>query len=844
MSLRTHTAKCSHQDKTPAQSPTANPFLAHVKPTGESQLLSDHLLGVSAITSQLAAKIGMARAGELIGLAHDLGKYSTAFQGYIHNVVGNASMNMEPDFSLKGTVDHSSSGAQIIADLLPGAGGEDGKFAAGVLALCVASHHSGLIDCILPDGQDGLTRRLDKSDDLTHRSEVWGNVEGEIRVRLESLLGETEAVTELTTAMERIRVTDNDEVIQPFKQGLLLRLLFSCLIDGDRTDTADFDKPQGARFRQLGSYVAWPVLVERLERKLGSFQQARWVDQCRRDISRHCLAGSERPKGIFTLTVPTGGGKTLASLRFALHHAHRWKMDRVIYVSPYISIADQNAQVVREVLEPKECDFASIVLEHHSNLTEEKESWRGSVLAENWDAPVVFTTAVQVLEALFGGGTRSVRRLHALTNAVVVFDEVQTIPFRTIHLFNNAVNFLVEQCGASVVLCTATQPLLHRVDAKKGAMRLNPDSELMPNSPQLFRDLKRYEAFDRTIKPGGWTAAEVSELSISEMLGHGSCLVIVNTKRDALAIYAKLKELVKSLEEPVEDGCLMHLTTHMCPAHRLESLNRMKAALAPQAGKQVLCVSTQLMEAGVDIDFATVVRDLAGLDSIAQAAGRCNRNGERATGRVHIVKMADALPKQLDEIACAQSNTSRVLNDWRDENGDQPFDLSNPQEMERFFKHHFFARAKQMDYPVKAPLVPRDDTLLRMLGENSLAVEDAKILGVKRSGLLQSFYTAGQAFRAIDCQTQGVVVPFGKKGLDLIAELCSTQNLASELRILRRAQRFTVNVFPHEMETLKRKDAVYEAQPGTGVLCLREEFYSNEFGLALDGGEITESLIA
>jgi CRISPR-associated endonuclease/helicase Cas3 len=642
--------------------------------------------------------------------------------------------------------------------------------------------------------------------------------------------------------MDRIRTTDNDEVIQPFKQGLLLRLLFSCLIDGDRTDTADFDKPRGASFRQHGEYVSWQDLIDRLERKLATFQNRGWVDQCRRDISSHCLAGAERRKGIFTLTVPTGGGKTLASLRFALHHAQRWGMERVIYVSPYISIADQNAQVVREVLEPKECDFASIVLEHHSNLTEEKESWRGSVLAENWDAPVVFTTAVQVLEALFGGGTRSARRLHALANAVIVFDEVQTIPIRAIHLFNNAVNFLVEQCGASVVLCTATQPLLHKVDKCKGAMKQG--TELMPNPPKLFRDLRRYETFDRTNKPGGWSAAEVSALAMDEMREQGSCLVIVNTKRDALAIYAEWKEQLKTLEEKMDAGCLVHLSTHMCPAHRLEALNRMKASLNPQIGKHVLCVSTQLIEAGVDIDFATVVRDLAGLDSIAQAAGRCNRNGERAIGRVHIIKMAQALPRQLGEIRCAQENARRVLNDWREDEGERPFELSDPRQMEQFFKYHFFARANLMDYPVEPPIALRDDTLLQMLGENSMAVYDAKIKGVTRSGMMQSFHTAAQAFQAIDCQTQGVVVPFRKEGKDLIAELSAAHDLALEFRLLRRAQMFSVNVFQHEMESLKRNDAVYEAQPGTGVLCLREGFYSDEFGLALDGTERMESLIA
>jgi CRISPR-associated endonuclease/helicase Cas3 len=639
--------------------------------------------------------------------------------------------------------------------------------------------------------------------------------------------------------MERIRVADPDEVIQPFKQGLLLRMLFSCLIDADRTNTADFDKPKGALLRQHGEYVPWTRLTERLEERLAAFPNEKWVDQRRCEIADHCLAAAKQPRGTFTLTVPTGGGKTLASLRFALHHAKRWEMDRMIYVSPYISIADQNAQVVRKVLEPTGCDFASIVLEHHSNLTPDKESWRGSVLAENWDAPVVFTTAVKVLEALFGGGTRSVRRLHALANAVIVFDEVQTLPVRMIHLFNNAVNFLVEQCGASVVLCTATQPLLHRVDKSKGAVRLKDDAELMPNSAQLFHDLKRYEAFDKSNQPGGWSVNEVSDLAVDEMLEHGSCLVIVNTKRDALAIYVACKERLKTLAEPMEEDCLVHLSTRMCPAHRLESLDSMRAAL--KAEKRVLCVSTQLIEAGVDIDFATVVRDLAGLDSIAQAAGRCNRNGDRTSGRVHIVKMTEPLPKQLEEIRCAQNSARRVLDDWRDKEGDKPFELSDPEQMQQFFKHHFFARKEQMDYPVKTQ---RDDTLLRMLGENFLAVDDGKHAGLSRIGFMQSFDSAAEKFCAIDGQTQGVIVPFREDGKDLIAALSAAHDLAVEFQLLRKAQQFAVNVFPYEMETLNRSGAIYEAQEGTGVFCLQEDFYSVDFGLALDGSGRMESLSA
>jgi CRISPR-associated endonuclease/helicase Cas3 len=814
-------------------------FYAHSRQGSDKELwqpVEEHLEAVAAITSRLGGKIGMSHAGELVGLAHDIGKYSEAFQQYLCKVAGDAAMEMEPDPRLKGSVDHSTAGAQIIVRSLDAAGR---GFAAEMLALCVASHHSGLIDCVLPDGVDGLMRRLSKDDALSHRTEVWAKLPMKVRGHLENLLNGAEVAGEVDAAISRIREKDSDDVIQPFKQGLLLRMLFSCLIDGDRIDTADFEKPRAAKLRQHGKYTPWPVLIARLENKVAAFSSEGWVNQLRREISEHCLTASERPKGVFTLTVPTGGGKTLASLRFALHHARCWGMDRLIYVSPYISIADQNAQVVREVLEPAECDFASIVLEHHSNLTPDRETWRGSVLAENWDAPVVFTTAVQVLEALFGGGTRSARRLHALANAVIVFDEVQTLPVRMIHMFNNAVNFLAEQCAASVLLCTATQPLLNRVDKVKGAMRLKDDAELMPDASRLFRDLKRYDAFDKSNRAGGWSAAEVSQLAVDEMLEHGSCLVIVNTKRDALAVYVGWKERLKTLDESLEEGCVVHLSTRMCATHRLASLDGMRAALL--AKKRVLCVSTQLIEAGVDIDFATVVRDLAGLDSIAQAAGRCNRNGDRPCGRVHIVKMTDPLPKQLEEIRAAQQNARRVLDDWRDDQGDKPFPLSDPLQMERFFEHHFFARKDQMDYPVRAE---RDDTLLQMLGENSMAVADAALAGARRNGFVQSFASAAEKFRAIDSPTQGLIVPFGTEGKDLIAALSAAYDLAVEFHLLRRAQRFAVNVFDWERDALARSGAIYEAQTGTGVFCLREGFYSNEFGLTLDGSGRMEGMFA
>ena len=346
------------------------------------------------------------------------------------------------------------------------------------------------------------------------------------------------------------------------------------------------------------------------------------IDALRKQVSESCLSASERPKGVYLLTVPTGGGKTLASLRFALHHAAKWSMDRVIYVSPYTSIIDQNAKVVRDILEPDRTEFASVVLEHHSNLTPVHQTWRSKILSENWDAPVVFTTAVQLLEGLFGSGTRAVRRMHQMARSVLIFDEIQTVPVRCVHLLNSALNFLVEQCGSTVVLCTATQPLLHEVDYGKGALRLSENAEIMRDVPALFAQVRRYETYDRR-RPGGWGHDEAAQLAIGETRSAGSCLVVVNTKREALSIF-------KECRSGASDIAVSHLSTSMCPAHRMKVLDEIKDRLA--RGAPTICVSTQLIEAGVDISFGSAIRALAGLDSIAQAGGRCNRHGEMERG--------------------------------------------------------------------------------------------------------------------------------------------------------------------------------------------------------------------
>jgi len=318
-------------------------------------------------------------------------------------------------------------------------------------------------------------------------------------------------------------------------------LLFSCLIDADRLDTADFEEPYLTELRNNGKYRSWDELIERLEKKLSAFKKQNRVDILRNEISGYCRNNSSKPKGIYLLTVPTGGGKTLASLRFALYHAKKHEMDRVIYVIPYTSIIDQNAGETRSFLEDRDaCGnlLNRVVLEHHSNLTPEEETWQQKILSQDWDAPVVFTTSVQVLEALFGSGTRGARRMYQLARSVIIFDEVQTLPVLCVHMFNNAINFLVRSCGPTVVLCTATQPLLDNVDKKLGYLNFSPDQEMIPDVERFFEELKRVAMHDKR-KIHGCSSDEVSELAVQSLKDTGSVLIIVNTRKAALELYEK-----------------------------------------------------------------------------------------------------------------------------------------------------------------------------------------------------------------------------------------------------------------------------------------------------------------
>lgn len=818
------------------------PYLAHVRGS-ECQSLESHLLGVAACSGVFASKFGLKTQGELIGLLHDLGKYSTAFQAYIQSATGLLNQDEDEEFvdaaGLKGKIDHSTSGAQFIWQHLAG---KDvlAQVAGEILALCVASHHSGLIDCLTSSpGQpteDGFARRMSKSADKTHLQEALDKADPALLDEARLLLKQPE-ITQAFLAWDRKilgavagNAAEKKSSSPVYKQqiGLLVRALFSCLIDADRIDTADFEHPGRARRRLRGNYTPWETLIARLESHLANFTPTQPIDTLRQDISRQCLDAAPRDTGIYTLTVPTGGGKTLASLRFALHHAQKHGLDRVIYVIPFTSIIDQNAEVVRKILEPEGVEAGSVVLEHHSNLTPEDQTWRSKILSENWDAPVVYTTMVQFLEALFGAGTRGARRMHQLANAVLVFDEIQSLPVRCVHLFNNAMNFLADHCRSTVVLCTATQPLLDQVDAAKGAIRIPSGNELIRDVRQLFDDLKRVEVISHR-KPGGWSQEDIAALAQEQIEAVGSCLVIVNTKKAAQALYR--------LSRDHPETAVFHLSTSMCPAHRKARLDAIRSRLEANPPLPTLCFSTQLIEAGVDIDFASVIRYAAGLDSIAQAAGRCNRNGRLDCGKVYVVNPRDEDENlgKLPDILIGREKANRVLDDYDADPEKYGSNRIGPEAMAWYYKNYFFDRAGEMGYPVSANTLGRDDTLLNLLSDNPLAVGDYKRSKKQPPArfLRQSFMSAARAFKAIDAPTRGVIVPHGEVGKALIADLCAAYMPDNEFELLRLAQQYSVNVLPYQLEALSRASAVHEIQDGTGILYLVDaRYYSEEFGLS------------
>lgn len=822
--------------------------IAHYRSSDQTpQLVSAHLCETAELCSRLTAKIGLPISGQLLGLLHDLGKYSEAFQKFIHAATGLAGeqARIEVENMSAHERDHATAGAQYLWRKVTQETPRASRIHIQSLCASLISHHSrsGILDFINLQGSSPFLSRIQKPDHKSHLSESLAKADAAIIEQIEQFLADLETHREEKHRIGAIHKNLGPELF-PFHLALYTRFLFSCLLDADRINTIDFEDPSKATIRNLTSQPDWSGLLEKFETRIQRFSADSCINQIRAIISEECRIAAHKSERILTLPVPTGGGKTLASLRFALHRAaanNTHPVDRIIYILPYTTIIEQNANEVREILGD------TAVLEHHSNLSAEKDTKANRVLSENWDAPVVFTTMVQFLDALYSSGTKAARRMHQMGNAILVFDEIQCLPVKTVHLFNNALNFLTTQANSTAVLCTATMPLLDKVSPKLGHLRIPENSSIITNSASISRKLRRTEIIN-AIRPEKWSNEAIATLALEQQRLHQSVLIVCNTKDSARNLFDRIK---KETHHPV-----VHLSTNMCPAHRQHKIALIRQTIEPRNSKPLVCISTQLIEAGVDLDFGCVIRSLAGLDSIIQAAGRCNRHGHHKELKpVFVLNFSEeSLPTALDEIKVGQEITERVFREYHQNPDRFEKSLLSEVAMSLYYEYFFFNRAALMTYNVMARPKPdhhkteisQDTNLIELLGKNGKSYKECFVRGSDKAPLSlplhQAHSSAAEAFQVIDAPTQGILVPYrsdtqdGSELISKLAECYANESipLPEKIKWHKQAQKFTVNVFPHIIKKLNEARAISEIHPDSGIYELAPAHYNDDHGINLE----------
>ncbi|CAE6688366.1 CRISPR-associated helicase Cas3' [Candidatus Nitrotoga fabula] len=743
-----------------------NLVLAHVRQDNggkwHEHLLDEHLLGVAGLAADFAADFGSSDWASIAGLWHDIGKFSMEFQRYIKSASGyDTEAHIE---GAPGRVDHSTAGAiHAIRQF-----GKHGR----ILAYLIAGHHAGLPDWHSAEtGGKALSIRI-------------GIEQNHLLDRIPALAIPQEIFARPKPSTKPIGGAEG--------LHLWLRMLFSSLVDADFLDTEKFmnNTQAAARSRYLGI----GDLMDRFDNHMTHLEknaENSTVNAIRSDILRQCRQKAALTPGLFSLTVPTGGGKTLSGMAFALQHAIRNKRKRIIYVIPYTSIIEQTASIFRDI-------FGDNVVEHHANLDPEIENARSRLATENWDAPIIVTTNVQFFESLFASRTSRCRKLHNIVNSVVVLDEAQLLPPEFLQPIADVMNQLVKNYGVTFVLSTATQPTLGSFTffGGKPFRGLDKVCEIMDDPDVLYQKLKRVEVSIPTDlrTPSNW------ESVASELIRHPSVLWIVNRRDDARELYR--------LMTAKEDGKnTLHLSGLMCGEHRSKVIADIKARL--DRNEPVRVISTQLVEAGVDIDFPVVYRALAGLDSIAQAAGRCNREGKQnAMGQVVIFVPPNPPPPGMLRQA-AQISVSLLSGGVNNVLG---------RDLSRQFFEHLYVRAPSLDKHGISDDLTRD-------------AHDCQI----------QFRTVTKKFQLIDDSTyQPILVRY-----------CDSDELLNRLEIdgphhklMRKLQRYSVNLPKRLFNQLEKQGDIQESKKLPGIyfqVC--NTLYDDLLGVVIDGNVAPDELV-
>lgn len=777
--------------------------IAHIRSTDKQiQSLSEHTWNTAKLCSQNCEKIHLENTGYLVGLLHDMGKANHRFEAYLQDSVRHGRG------ADKGSIHHAPVGAIYAYETWYHAEDTPAKRrTAQIVAMVILAHHSGLPDVFSPDKSSPFLRSMTRDKTELCYAESVQNYLTEVcdaetlqdyftkaAAEVETICTQMKDLPKKPQEQSEIKLPDLEKSVL---YTLLARMVLSCLVDADRWDSACFAYAVSPFENFEPSAPDWQQAYRNLDKHISAFSHASAIDTMRQEISDACADAARRPGKLYRLTVPTGGGKTLASLRFALLKAMQDPtIEHIFYGIPYNTVLDQNAKDIQEAV-----GDAVPILEHHGNVSydtmSDTEIEEHEKLTERWDTRgIILTSIVQFMNAIYRAENTAARRMHQLSRSIFIFDEIQALPKTCTRLFEIAIDFLTHFCGSTVVLCTATQPSM--------VFRTAPQ-DILPDYGMYYTRLKRTKIIDAS--RNAITNAEAIERIVTMVDKYHAVLMIVNTKKEAAQLY----EGVKQAGIPA-----MHLSTNMYPQHRLGQLQKIKNR-DPDA--KLFCVSTALIEAGINISFPCVIRSLTGLGSILQAAGRCNRHAELPEGTlgdVYIWKLADEKLTHLEEIEKCAGITEEILC--------QNVEPDSLRFIEKYYENERKTFEKELSYPI------RNGTrnLVSLLGQNEIARPEKIPENLPMCG---AYHTAGENFHVIDAITYSVLVPC-EEGEALYRRLSSELSMEDRIRYMRQAGKYSISIYQGAFRRLVQDGIIFPIRNGE-MYVLQKEYYDRETGLTL-----------
>lgn len=803
------------------------------------QSLKDHLINTKDLAERYGKDLSISHMTGLTALVHDLGKYRDGFQTYIR----------ENNKNKRGSVDHSSFGGMFIreyindyvSDLSSSSEIKIAKQFGEIIENSIFSHHNtlGLKDFLNYELTSPFLTRIENfNNDKENQTELNNAVSLFYQEVMSKEAFDKYVSKAINEYKEITKILNKSGKIDDFykMQSFLTTFIYSCLLDADRTDTASFEidgNQSNARVFKNDNHSLFSNYYKRLVSEINEMNahSTGAINKLRAKISEECDQAAEKESNIYTLSAPTGSGKTLASMRYALKHSILKHKSHIIYVLPYITIIEQNANVIREKLNGTAEDTKNI-LEFHSNVSNDlkpTENERENTLdlaEDSWDSPIIFTTMVQFLNVVYASRTTNRHRFHNLCNSVIIFDEVQKVPTKCLAMFAQVINFLRQVGKSDIVLCTATQPALDKIDQE---IKLTSDSEIIKNLNKKTDQFKRVELIDKTKDNNGQdlvlNGSQIAKMIFDKAKSVKSILGIFNTIKATQNIYQELQQLTTANSM---DTQLYYLSTEMCPLHRQNTIKEMLDKVANN--KPVICISTPLIEAGVDASFEVVYRSATGVDSIIQAAGRCNRNGnDKKIGQVYIVNDSDENLSSLIDIEEGKRITINNLLSKFDAG-----QLMEPKIIREYFSQFYDNNPKRRNYPYpeKNPKFYLDGFVDGLSQVKNFYSQKHKL--PEDTQLFSGSETIARHFEVISNEQVSVLAPYDGdsdiKGSKIIASLNGKiDSLNKLIGLLKKAQPFIVNLYEEKFKNLFENGDIYQLNPNNignkQLFAFKPEFY-------------------